>query len=130
MSDYIWETFWQNHLLLSRNPSVCGQEVKLDCTLSGIPVVSVCPRTTLLSRCISSKTIFHCLPTGFTFHHKLSCVFVSFVLPEALCGLFVKSTLSLNLTWHVLAGEIAADETPDLQIKHPLSVLSGAIQYS
>lgn len=57
-------------------------------------------------------------------------MFVSFVLPEALCGLFVKSTLSLNLTWHVLSGEIAADETLDLQIKHPLSGLSGAILYS
>lgn len=130
MSDCIWETFWQNHLLPSTNPTICGQEVELDCTLSGSPVASVCPRTTLLSRCISSKTISHCLPTGFTFHHKLSRVSVSFVLPGALCGLFVKSTLSLNLTWHILAAQIAADEPPDLQIKPPLSVLSGTILYS
>lgn len=33
----------------------------------------------------------------------------------------LKALLSLNLTWHVLSGEIAADESLDLQIKHPLS---------
>lgn len=109
-------------------PNLCGQEVKSAWALSGSPVGSVCPPATLLSRCISSKTIFHCLPTGFTFHHKLYLCPLS--SPEALCGLFVKSTLSLNLTWHVSSSEIAADESLDLQIKHPLKGLSGPILYS
>lgn len=30
------------------------------------------------------KWFFHCLPTGFTFHHKLLCAFVSFVLPRSI----------------------------------------------
>lgn len=65
------------------------------------------------------------------FIRLLVCFCVSSVLPETLCGLLVKSTLSLNVTWHVSSSEIASDESLDLQIKHPLKWLVwGAIRCS
>lgn len=84
------------------------------------------------SLCISSKNNFPIVwqqVSHFTTNSRMRLCPLSSP-PRALCGLFVKSALSLNLTWHVLSGEIAADESLDLQIKHPLSGLSGPIRCS